>query len=265
MRKLVGVIWVNLLLFLLVGCDSKPKGPSYQAVEGSGDPVSVRWDFSQAVKHDYRFDQLTDFHLGSIAGATREKNKIKGDCLVSSEGDSLADLKIANLKIDKSESTEVGMKHGAAQTEEVILAGMHEDGAFSTQKELEHLALATVFKLPDAPIAEGATEVTDLELPMNWNNGPGKLRGKQATSFVGYYEIYGVNCIHLESKYEYYEFVSDSGDVSSSKLMNVKGTSSIYFDQESNRIHRSVSECNIKFDMGLASADQTVKITLHKI
>lgn len=266
MRKIVQIS--TLLLFtitLLTGCGkTKAVAPEYKAAKGEGEPISVRWDFGQEVIHSYSFDQETTQNAASFAGGQVSKTQTKGQCTITCEGKSKADLKITNLKAESSVRGDPGSK-SKQKLPDVAIDGLKEDGTFSGIEAESDFLMTTVFKLPEEPIAVGGTEVVDLEIPFHVNGSPGKLKGKKATTFVGYYEIYGVNCVHLEMKYEYYAFEGEDGEESGSDRVSLKGSSDVYFDPEARRIHRSVAECDVKFDLGVASIDQEVKVTLHRI
>lgn len=255
------------MLILVVGCGSKkPVGPQYEAVEGTGEPVSVRWDFGQEAGYEYRFEQVVNSKAASFAGGGQiEKVVIKGDCLIKSEGDKEAVFQVGNLVLDKQQSSKDVEGLAQQYLANVSIEGLLEDGTFKNEDAAHDPVFRSFLKLPDAPIAQGATEVVDVSMPFELDKGAGKLLGKQATTFVGYYEIYGVNCVHLEMEYEFYEFEDAEGKKSDQDLILIKGNSTVYYDEKDKRVHRSVSECEVKLDMGLASIDRVVKITLHRI
>lgn len=266
MRKIM--LLLSILLLPLSGCTSRPTGPDYKEVKGKGDPVLIRWDFSKPVVDNYHFEQTLSQRASSAFGSQgSDKTIIKGTCTVTCEGKSVAVVKVANLKA--SGETQTKDKNLPPQLRQkypdVELKGLQEDGSFSEKDPIADIVMRTAFLLPQRPIAPGGTEVIDLAIPFNVNGKPGKLIGKQATTFVDYYEIYGVNCIHLDTKYEYYEFASDDGSTSSGDSVKIKGNSVVYFDDQAKRIHRSDGDCDITLDIGLASVNQGLTTTLHKM
>lgn len=264
-HKILRLFCLLTTVSILVGCSSKPTGPNYKAVEGKGEPLAIKWNFEKPVTHQYRLEQHITQNASSIAGGQRQKIISKGDCMVSSDGDSTATFTVGNLKLDKKLSGDLKNSHSKESLGEIELKGLQEDGSFKDKTAHDDVVYRTILKLPDHPIAIGATEVIDVEIPFLQNGKNGRLRGKQATTLVGYYEIYETNCLKVDTKYEYYEFVDAEDKVISSKLFKIKGESTIYFDEKLQRVHRSVSECDIKFDLGLASLDQTLKVTIHKL
>ena len=267
MKKTYCIVLISFFaLTLLAGCGkTEAVAPDYKAAKGEGEPIEIRWDFGKPLVYNYSFDQETIQNAASFMGGQLKKSHAKGDCTITCEGDSKAEFQVMNLRAENSIQGQPDKKKTKESLPDVTLKGLREDGSFSGKDATQDFLMKTIFKLPEEPIAIGGTEVIDLETSFHVNNNSGKLRGKKATTFVGYYEIYGVNCIHLEMKSEYYEFESEDGKKSGSDQIKLKGSSSLYFDPEAKRIHRTVAECDIKFDMGLASINQDVKVTLHRM
>jgi len=223
---------------------------TYPVVNGPGDPLPMKMDFSGNADYSYDFSQnIEGSHWDGLSDQTTgQEISVRGELLLKSQGDRTADLVLDASSVETTLVLQGEPRTMKQAVPPLVIPGILENGRINAETVSQDIVFQILFPLPDTPLRRGETFSRRAIAPFAIQGTTLSVTGEVVTTLSDFVLIDGALCAKLEGNILLTE-VEVPKDLQGTFSGTAKGRLVAFFDLE----NRSFVECRIALLMAMSA------------